>query len=309
MLAEIQLGISYAFVSGADSALLYETLRGEGREEEYLNHDGRMTAWAQGGEAAGAIGAGVLYAWLPLLPFLLQVGVWLFAWLICRRLREPAGHLPEPIVSHWQEARGIARRALVNVPALRWTLLFGAVLGLASFFPVWLVQPYMQANGVPLYWFGPVWAAANLSVSIGSLLSARTQFHLGTRGTTWLCLLLIGAGYLGLAGTEAAWGCAWYFLLTLMRGLQGPLLRLQLQQRSSRSERASILSLKSLLFRLGFIAAAPAVGALADRIGLAATFLVLLAGLFALLLPLGLLFLGALRPGTESTVAPPDSRV
>jgi predicted MFS family arabinose efflux permease len=303
MLAEIQLGISYAFISGADSALLYETLRSQGREEEYLHHDGRMTAWAQGGEAAGAIGAGVLYAWLPLLPFLLQVAVWLAAWLICRRLREPPGHVAAPVVSHWQEARGIARRALGEVPALRWTLLFGAVLGLASFFPVWLVQPYMQAAGVPLPWFGPVWAAANLSVSVGSLLSARASFHLGTRGMTWLCLVLIVTGYLGLAFTPAVWGFAWYFLLTLMRGLQGPLLRLHLQQRSSRSERASILSLKSLLFRSGFIVTAPLVGALADRVGLSGTFLALLAGLLLLLLPLALKFLGCMAAG-KSAVSP-----
>ena len=303
MLAEIQLGISYAFVSGADSALLYETLRSQGREEEYLHHDGRMTAWAQGGEAAGAVGAGVLYAWFPLLPFLLQVAVWLAAWLICRRLREPPGHVAAPVVSHWQEARRIARHALGEVPALRWTLLFGAVLGLASFFPVWLVQPYMQAAGVPLFWFGPAWAAANLSVSAGSLLSARAQFHLGTRGMTWLCLLLIVAGYLGLALTHAVWGFAWYFLLTLMRGLQGPLLRLHLQQRSRRSERASILSLKSLLFRSGFIVAAPLVGVLADWVGLSGTFLALLAGLLFLLLPLAWKFLGSAASG-ESAVSP-----
>jgi MFS family permease len=182
-------------------------------------------------------------------------------------------------------------------------MLFGAVLGLASFFPVWLVQPYMQANGVPLPWFGPAWAAANLSVSIGSLLSARTAFHLGTRGMTWLCLLLIAAGYLGLAFTHAVWGFAWYFLLTLMRGLQGPLIRLHLQQRSRRSERASILSLKSLLFRSGFIVAAPVVGLLADQVTLATTFLFLLGGLMLLLLPLAVKFLGSLADG-ESPVSP-----
>jgi predicted MFS family arabinose efflux permease len=267
-----------------------------------------MTAWAQGGEAAGAIGAGVLYAWFPLLPFLLQVAVWTVAWLICRRLREPAEHLPEPVVSHWQEAVNIARRTLVEVPALRWTLLFGALLGLASFFPVWLVQPYMQANNVPLAWFGPAWAAANLCVSLGSVLSERALFQFGTRGVTWLCLLLIAAGYLGMAFTQAVWGFAWYFLLTLMRGLQGPLLRLHLQRRSQRSERASILSLKSLLFRIGFIAGAPIVGSLADHAGLQSTFTILCAVLMILLLPLSFLFLGAIsRP--EGPVTTAQSRV
>ena len=291
LLAEIQLGISYAFISGADSALLYETLRAGGREEEYLRHDGRMTAWAQGGEAAGAIGAGVLYAWFPLLPFLLQVLVWVAAWLLCRRLREPAMHSLTPVASHLGEIRRIARKALCDSPPLRWTVLFGALIGLASFFPVWLVQPYMQQCGVPLAWFGPVWAVANLSVSLGSLLSERALFVFGGSGTIGVCLLLIAAGYLGLAFTDTVWGFAWYFLLTLMRGLQGPLIRQQLQRHSDRRERASIFSLKSLLFRLGFIAAAPLVGAIADRAGLAVTFSLLLLTLILLLLPLAWLFL------------------
>jgi MFS family permease len=303
LLAEIQLGISYAFISGADSALLFETLRDTGREEEYLCHDGRMTAWAQGGEAAGAIGAGVLYAWFPLLPFLLQVLVWVAAWLICRQLRETPAHTLAPVTSHLGEVWRIARKALIDSPSLRWTLLFGAVLGLASFFPVWLVQPYMQACGVPLSWFGPVWAVANLSVSLGSLLSERALFLLGGRGTIGACLLLTVAGYLGLTFTAAVWGFVWYFLLTLMRGLQGPLLRLQLQKHSDRQERASIFSLKSLIFRLGFIAAAPLVGVLADRSGLATTFLTLLIGLSVLLVPLAWLFLARLR-SDESAVTP-----
>ena len=79
LIAELQLGASYAFISGADSALLYETLRQEGREEDYAKHDGKMTAWAQTGEAVGALGAGVLYGWFPLLPFILQVGIWVAA--------------------------------------------------------------------------------------------------------------------------------------------------------------------------------------------------------------------------------------
>ena len=302
LLAEVQLGISYAFISGADSALLFETLRAAGREEDYLRHDGRMTAWAQGGEAAGALGAGALYAYFPLLPFLLQVLVWVAAWLLCRRLCEPAGQPLAPVSSHCGELRRIARKSLVESPPLRWILLFGAVLGLASFFPVWLVQPYMQQCGVPLAWFGPVWAVANLCVSLGSLLSERVLFALGPRGTIGVCLLLVTTGYLGLAWTGAVWGVAWYFLLTLMRGLQGPVLRLHLQRHSERHERASIFSLKSLIFRLGFIAAAVPVGSLADRVGLNATFITLLAGLTLLLIPLAWRFLACTQPD-ENPVA------
>ncbi|TNF50834.1 MAG: MFS transporter [Deltaproteobacteria bacterium] len=275
LVAEIQLGISYAFISGADSALLYETLRHEGKEDEYAKHDGRMTAWAQAGEAVGAIGAGALYAWFPLLPFLLQIGVWISALFVCRNLKEiPAAK--RHTASHLREALGIARKAFLLKPGLRYSILLAAMLGLASFYPVWLIQPYMQSINVPLVWFGPIWAVANLCVSFGSLLSHRIQYHLGARGTPILLLALIAIGYTGLAFNQLIWGFAFYFLLTIMRGIQGPFLRLALQKQSERHERASILSLKSLTFRLGFVITAPLVGGMADRSGLSFCFMILL---------------------------------
>jgi MFS family permease len=275
LVAEIQLGISYAFISGADSALLYETLRHEGKEEEYAKHDGRMTAWAQAGEAAGAIGAGALYAWFPLLPFLLQIGVWISALIVCRNLKDiPAAK--RHTASHLREALGIARKAFLLKPGLRYSILLAAMLGLASFYPVWLIQPYMQSINVPLVWFGPIWAVANLCVSFGSLLSHRIQYHLGARGTSLLLLSLIAIGYTGLAFNQFIWGFAFYFLLTIMRGIQGPFLRLALQKQSERHERASILSLKSLTFRLGFVITAPLIGMMADRSGLSFCFTILL---------------------------------
>src|SRR6266567_791722 len=60
MAAEILLGISLAFISGSDSALLYETLKSQGAEQSYARHQGRMSGYAQGGEAMGAVFAGVL---------------------------------------------------------------------------------------------------------------------------------------------------------------------------------------------------------------------------------------------------------
>lgn len=69
-----------------------------------------------------------------------------------------------------------------------------------------------------------------------------------------------------------------------MRGLQGPLMRARLQNASERSNRASILSLHSLLFRLGFVLTGPLVGGLADGQGLPVTFFVV-GGLFAVILP------------------------
>jgi hypothetical protein len=147
--AEVLLGISLAFISGSDSALLYETLKGEGEEHAYARHEGRMSGFGQAGEALGAVFAGVLYAAAPLSPFILQVGVWLLALLLTRSLVEPPRELASP-ASHLAEAVRTARYAFVENRRLRATILLNAALGLASFYPVWLIQPYMQHEGVPV---------------------------------------------------------------------------------------------------------------------------------------------------------------
>ncbi|BCR04632.1 MFS transporter [Desulfuromonas versatilis] len=300
LIAECLLGVSYAFISGSDSALLFESLRTENREEEYARFDGRMTGFAQTGEAAGALFAGLLYASAPLLPFFIQIAVWVLALLICRSLAEAPADTEAAPASHLREALGTCRLVFIENRHLRWTVLLGTVLGISSFFPVWLIQPYMQQAGVPLSWFGPVWAGANLTVALFSVLSHRFRFALGDRGMTALFLVLILAGYLGLGLSAGIWSFLFYYLLTAMRGMQGPILRQHLQTASRRANRASILSLKSLSFRLLFVATGPLVGHFADTRGLQPTFLVLALAFAATIWPLAVLFLKTAPKAAEN---------
>ena len=283
--AELLLGVCYAFISGSDTALLYETLKAGGRTELYTRCDGRMMGCAQVGEAAGALCAGLLYVTSPLLPFAAQIAVWTLALLLALSLHEPVTQALSPRNgSHLAEAMRIGRHGLIDNRVLRATMVLGMLLGLASFYPVWLVQPFMRQCGVDLAWFGPIWAGANLTVAFFAYHSHRVLTMLGPRRMCALFVLVIVCAYAGLGLTSMVGSFLFYALLTAVRGLQGPMMRAALQQQSSRSMRASILSLYNLLFRLGYVATGPLVGWLSDHRGLSAGFLGLGIG-FAVLLP------------------------
>lgn len=284
LVAEIILGISLSFISGSDSALLYESLKAGGEEQYYSRYEGRMNGFGQTGEACGAIFAGLLYATAPLLPFLIQVVVWFLALLLTRTLVEPQRRLTTP-ANHFIEAWQSTRYALLENSRLRSIIILNVVLGLASFYPVWLIQPYMQDGGVPIAWFGPIWAVANLSVALSALMSYRSHQKLGDRHMVLLFIALIVAGYLGLGFVGGVWGFLFYYLLTCMRGLRGPMLLHHAQQEIPSAHRAGILSLQSLAFRLSFVCTGPLVGMLADTVGVQQTFLFLCYA-FALILPL-----------------------
>ena len=283
LVAEIILGISFALISGSDSALLYESLKAGNEEQHYARHEGRMSGLGQIGEACGAIFAGLLYATAPLLPFLIQVVVWVLALLLTRTLIEPQRQLKAP-TSHFTEALQSTRYAFVENRRLRYTILLNVIMGLASFYPVWLIQPYMQDGGVPLAWFGPIWAGANLSVAISSLVSYHSHLKLGDRQMILLFVVLIVTGYLGLGLAGGIWGFLFYYLLTCMRGLRAPMMLNHAQQEIPSGNRAGILSLQSLVFRLGFVCTGPLIGRLADKVGVQQTFM-LLCYAFALILP------------------------
>jgi len=289
LVAEIILGISLSFISGSDSALLFESLKGTEEEANYTRHEGRVNGCGQIGEACGALFAGLLYAAAPLLPFLIQVGVWLLAFGLTRTLKEPERQLEHP-TSHLREAWQSTRYALVDNKRLRVTILLNLVLGLSSFYPVWLIQPYMQDGSVPLAWFGPIWAGANLSVAFCALVSHRFHLKLGDGRMVLLFVLLVLCGYLGLGLSGGLWGFLFYYLLTCMRGLRGPMMLNHAQREIPSANRAGILSLQSLCFRLGFVCTGPLIGMLADNVGVQQTFLWLSAAFGVALPPVVWLF-------------------
>ena len=129
-------------------------------------------------------------------------------------------------------------------------------LGLSTFVVIWLIQPAAQARGVPPAWFGPLWAAAHAWLALVSLASARVVGALGVRATLLGCCLLVPLGYVGLAASASAWGLGFYLCFMTIRGLQAPILTRIMQEHAPGEDRASVLSLAALLFRLAFVSSA-----------------------------------------------------
>lgn len=290
LIAEILLGISTSFISGTDSALLFESLKGDGREASYARYEGRSTFFGQTGEAAGALFAGMLYARYPLSPFLLQVVVWLLALLVTRGITEPRRERLPHQVNHLAQALASARYVFLENRRLRFAILLSVTLGLSSFYPVWLIQPYMREWGVPVTSFGPIWAGANLIVALGALTSHRVRASLGDQKMILTIAVLVWGGYLGLGLMGGLWGFLFYYVLTAMRGIRGPFLLHVTQGEIPSATRAGMLSLQSLCFRLTFALTGPLVGRYADAHGTTATFRLLFWAYLVILPPLVWMF-------------------
>ena len=271
--AEVVLGTGLSLVSGTDSAILYESLAQSGQEARFPAWYGRVRFFGQAAEGSAALVAGWLYAISPRAPFVAEILVWAIALAIAWCLVEPERHRSQVTgaVSHMT---GVLRQILRGAPRLRVVMALTVALSMTSFVPVWIIQLYSERAGVAVSWLGPIWAAANYSVALASLGSARLREAAGAMPALLLCIALAGAGFLGLGLSHAWWGFAFYFLITMMRGLNAPILHHEEQLLIPSGDRATFLSARNLAFRGLFVVIGPSVGYAIDRSGEHAVLLV-----------------------------------
>ncbi len=265
-LAEVFLALALSLISGTNSAMLYETLVELDEEDTFGQWFGRARFFGQMGEGSAALAAGVLYAISFKLPFYVQAGVWVVALGVALALVEPAFHRPV-VDDAWARVVALVGYVRRGSARLRSTFTLSVLFGLSTFVPVWIVALYAEKAGVPVAWIGPIWAAANYVVAIGSLAATGAERRFGTHAVLLTALALVGVGYFGMGLTHALYGFAFYFALCLCRGLNGPVLSHEEHRVIPSGDRASFVSLRSLVFRLSFCVIGPATGFAIERHG------------------------------------------
>jgi MFS family permease len=289
LLYEFLLGIGFSLISGADLALLYDTevylrekgLRGGAGASKSLS---RLIAVEAGASGVAGIVAGVLLLWSMDAVVVVQAFTGFAPFLLALLLVEaprPAG-AAEASAGHGANARRIVDMLLFGKPVVLWTAFAIAVFGLLAVYVFWVYQKYWELQGVPLPWFGYIWAAFALTVSASARFSESLEQRLGYRKVLVLIAVLPILGLLGMAFGVGWWGVACGFAIQVSRGLSMSLFYEALNRRVPGEFRATVNSLVSLGVRSIFIVTGPVLGMALDQHGMQPTLL----GLVALFTPL-----------------------
>lgn len=289
VIAEAVLGVALSLVSGADSALLFESLLAGGEQASFTRWSGRMKFWGQSAEGTSALLAGVLFAHWSRAPFVVESALWVIAFFVAIRLVEP--DLPareQPRRSHIESVRAMVRFAFVENRRLRALIFLTIVMGMSTFVPVWMISVYAAENGLADAKLGLLWALANYAVAVGALSSERLQRRFGFVAAMLGCIVLVALGYGSLAALHGSWVGFLYLLMTFARGVFTPMLAHLEHDEIPSSDRAGFLSLRSLIFRASFCGLGPLVGLAFEQFGMRPV-LPALGAFFALLGIFGLL--------------------
>ena len=267
-IAEILAGVAGSLISGANTALAYDTLLELDRQQYYQVWEGRLVAIAGISEAVcGIIGAAIAATNL-VYPFYLQTACLILYFCLAITLVEPKRH--KSLVERQKISQ--LKNIIIDVfqrPKLRWLILLSGTFSSASFLIVWLSQDYLQAQNIPIQAFGWAWALFHLGMSLASVNSHHLRRFFGLKRATFILILVLAVAYICLGTVEQVWGMVFILILYLVRGFISPLILDLLNRQIASSVRATVLSLNSLVFRIAFALIAPVIGAIATNYSLA----------------------------------------
>lgn len=291
---------SFAFMSGADAALLYDSLKAGGREAEAAKQTGRSLGIQQGSQGIAALAGAALATIDITLCFTLCGIASLVGTVLVLTIKEPPRHEEgvDPL-GYWRNLRaaiGIAARRPVVRALVLMSAAFGVVPLIVYYF---LLQPYALEVGLPIAGIGVVVVAVQATTVVASWLAhraGRVELTVVVGGAVGLFILATAI----LGAFPSVPSIALMLVVALAPALVTPLLSARLNDIIPSAQRATVLSMSALLSELGTAAAVPLLLWLADVLGPSEA-VGLAAVLFAILtVPLLVVWRGA-----ESTTTAP----
>lgn len=260
--AEILLAISTAFLSGADSAFLYDTLQQYGAVDQHTLHQGQIISATRISEAVASIVGGFLAVIIALRSiFLVEFFVMALAIPIVFSIKEP---IIPPSTEKRKNILQILSFALRENKKLLYLNIFSGVISTVTLVMVWFAQPYWEKLDVPLFYFGIMWAGLNILVAVGAFFAHRLEKFFSFRALFGFIailpiilygLLALGIKYLALVIIPLFW---------VLRGVFQPISLDYINRETDSSTRATIVSISQLFGRAIFSVLSPFLGWMAD---------------------------------------------
>lgn len=257
-------GISSAFVSGTDVAILYDTLKALGREAEFKRIMGKMSWHTSVSMALAGIIGGLLaqldmaYAWWA------YFFAGMLALPVIIALQEPPFFKqPRETDSYLWHVRRSLKLSLSGDAS--YFIFYAAVIWLFFSIGFWLWQPYLKLTSMPVAAFGFVYAAANIIGGYVSKQAHRIEGKLGIGKSLLFTPLLLTLAFVLESQFVFILGFLFIFIHSVASGYFTPLLEDYVNSRIPSSKRATVLSIKNMLNKVLFMAFSPLVGHLVDR--------------------------------------------
>lgn len=267
LIAELVLGIGQSFISGSDSAMLYDTLKSKNREGDYLKYEGRVTSVGNFSEAFAGIFGGLLATISLRTPFVCQVFISAISIPAALTLIEPDMGIAKRVAG-FKDIFKIVKYSIIDHSLLRNFILFSSLMGSATLTYAWFIQPLLVEIKVPVALFGVIWTVLNLIVGVFSIYAHRIERNFTQKKASGLIYLAISIGFILTACFISIWVFPILILFYIVRGVASPVLKDYINTLIDSEVRATVLSLRDMFIRIIFAMTGPILGWITDNYSL-----------------------------------------
>ena len=250
LVAELVGGLAMAFVSGADRALLYDTLKERGEANRFLTIWSAISFRMFLATGAFTILGGFLSQYGERIPLYLACGLMVVNFVLSLTLSE-AKPSKETQISEERLSAILHIRNFISSKRLRWLMIFPAVVSTSLCGVMWFYVPYALAVGLDKKLLGVMFCLFNVVSAIGAHLAPRLQKKLPELGIAFVCVVGISLSYGAMGMGFTIVGLFFVLLHQLVRGAYLPIFDSFLQEEIGSALRATISSIQSLFFRIG----------------------------------------------------------
>ncbi len=260
--AEMILGLGGSFISGSDSAILYESLNGMKKKEYYFRLEGRITSLGHFAETIAALCGGLIAAYLS------YRSVYITQTLIAGLAIPASLYLIEPPRDRKISRPGLGhiltviKQSLIHNRRLSSTLLFSSLIGTCTLCMAWTSQVYFVSMGLTEKSITPLWILLNLTVAVVAAFASRIVAKVGRSQAILVVMIVIPSGFILLGALSLLPALVALFVFYTIRGYATPFLRDLVNQYCASETRATVLSMRSLLIRTSFAILGPFIGSL-----------------------------------------------
>jgi MFS family permease len=276
------LAIGATFLSGAEDALFFETLKITGRAAEYTRLAGRVSAISLAAIAIGNVFSGLVATIDLRLPFAMSALCLLSMLGIALTFREPneEGKSSGSARLSYEKILKNAFSIMRAKPSLRYAIFYLTLVPITAMaVETVFLQPQAIALGVPLAAIGIVVMGMQLARMVGATFSYRVKEIVGEARMIYLVPFAIAASLLLLGTFQQLPALAFAATISLFTAMMRPLVMARIQSDLSDNIRATVFSMQALLFAFVVAFIEPVLGAIADETGLPTMYYTMAIGL------------------------------
>lgn len=261
--AEIMFGLGLSFRSGADSALLYDTLKELNRADEFPAIQGKAQFYALILQSVGSIIIGYLYNINVNSPYIVSIGLIAMSGVCSIFFKEVHTHIGGEKPNYFKHVKDSAMY-VVKHHKIRAIIMYSVFIYIIWRIGFWYYQPYMKAVHIDAKYFGILFSIFNLAAAIGSKKVNLIMMRLQDKSLLFLSALFVSS-FLLMGMTRLYVGAIFILFQEFARGIRRPILLKYVNENIPTDKRATIISFKSLSENLAVAVLYPFIGLLMDQ--------------------------------------------